>query len=242
MRSSNPALRSTAFERAVGGAETMTIQGVVNKSFILMGLLFVTAMYTWQQFELEPGRAMTLVMVGVIGGLVMSLVVSFKPTFAPIGAPIFALLEGLALGGISAAYSAQYDGIVGQALMGTLCVFAAMLLLYRSGTIRVTDRFRRVVVTAMFGVFLVYLLSFVLSMFGGNVPYIHDNGMIGIGFSLVVIVVASLMLAVDFDLIERGVAAGAPKYMEWYGGFALLVTVIWLYLEILRLLSKLRSR
>jgi uncharacterized YccA/Bax inhibitor family protein len=243
MNSSNPVLRDSTF-RGIGisRGDTMTINGVITKSLILLLLLMIPFMYTWNLvLDDKIDQASGLVMIGGIGGLIMSLIVSFKPTFAPIGAPIFALLEGLALGGVSALYQGTYNDIVQQALFGTLCVFATMLILFRTRVITVTDKFRAVVSMSMMAIFLVYLLTFVLSFFGSTVPYIHESGTIGIAFSVIVIVVASLMLMVDFDMIERGAAQGAPKYMEWYGGFALLVTLIWIYIEFLRLLAKLRD-
>ena len=230
----------------------MTINGVMAKGAILLLLMSSTFLYAWDKVvQGDIGSAGAWMLLGGIGGFIASLVISFKPHVAPFVAPIFALLEGLLLGAISAIYETQlsapggaaagFDGIVFQAVLGTLGVFTSMLLLYRSRLIRVTQRFRAIVTVAMLGVVVTYLLTFVLSLVGLSVPLIHDSGPIGIGFSLLVIGIASMMLLVDFDTIERGVATGAPKYMEWYGAFALLVTIVWIYLEMLRLLSKLRS-
>jgi uncharacterized YccA/Bax inhibitor family protein len=239
--SSNPALRGSPFLQLRGTtSDTMTMNGVVWKSGILWALLTAAAIFTWSQAT-SGSAAGPWIMVGALGGLVLSIVISFKPTTAPMLAPVFALAEGLALGGISAYFEAGYPGIVGQAVLGTCGVFVAMLVLYRTGVIRVTSMFRRVITTAMFGIFITYLASFVLSLFHVGIPFIFDSGPIGIGFSLVVIFVASMMLAVDFDMIERGAAQGAPKFMEWYGAFALMVTLIWIYMELLRLLAKLRD-
>lgn len=231
----------------------MTIRGVIGKGAILLLLMSATFIYSWDSVLSSGGSSGGMwAMLGGIGGFIVSLVISFKPRLAPFLAPVFALLEGLLLGAISAFYEYQaafsngipsgYDGIVFQAALATVGVFAAMLMLYRTGLIKVTQKFRSIVMVAMLGIVLVYLASFALSFFGTTVPLIHEGGPIGIGFSVLVLGIASMMLLVDFDMIERGAATGAPKYMEWYGAFALLVTIVWIYLEMLRLLSKLRSR
>jgi uncharacterized YccA/Bax inhibitor family protein len=181
-------------------------------------------------------------MAGILGGFVLALVTAFKPVWAPISTPLYALAEGLALGGISVVFESAYSGIVAQAVFLTFGTLAALLIAYRSGVIRATDNFRRGVFAATGGIALLYLASFILGFFGIAIPLIHSNGLVGILFSLFVVVIAALNLVLDFDLIERGAAQGAPAYMEWYGAFALLVTLVWLYLEILRLLSKLQSR
>lgn len=261
--SSNPMLRDRTFsDQARRGdldhdprgpmmvpGDQMTIGGTVAKSGILLLLLAFAAGVTWDRaLGEDPGSAVGLALLGGVGGFILSLVLSFKPRFAPVLAPVFAILEGLMLGAVSAWYETGsgysggggYDGIVVQAAVATMAVFGTMLLLYRSRIIKVGSRFKRVVGLAMLSVVGVYLLSFVASLVGSRIPFIHDSGPIGIGFSVVVIAIASLMLLIDFDMIERGAATGAPKYMEWYGAFALLVTLVWIYLEILRLLSKLR--
>lgn len=238
----------------VGGPrpDVMTIRGVIGKSAILLLLMGATFIYSWDRVLGSGGSSGAgWAMLGGVGGFIVSLVISFKPKTAPVLAPVFALLEGLLLGAISAWYEYQatfgqgvpsgYDGIVFQAALATTGVFAAMLMLYRTRLIQVTRRFRAIVTTAMLGIVLVYLATFVLNMFGMSIPAIHEGGAIGIGFSVLVLGIASMMLLVDFDTIERGAASGAPKYMEWYGAFALLVTIVWIYLEMLRLLSKLRS-
>jgi uncharacterized YccA/Bax inhibitor family protein len=200
-------------------------------------------MYTWNSAYDSDGAALGFVMAGGIAGMVLSIVISFKQSWAPVLAPVFALAEGLALGGISAVYERAYgNGIAFQAMFATVCVFGTMLLTYQTGIIKVTDRFRAIVSLAMLSIFVVYLASFLLSFANVHIPGIFDSGGIGIGFSLLVIGIASAMLLVDFDMIERGARAGAPKYMEWYAGFALMVTIVWIYLEMLRLLAKLRSR
>jgi len=250
--SSNPALRGDTFRGFVApGQETMTVNGVVTKSLVLLVLLATTFMWTWNAYTSgDNGLAIGVGSIAGIVGMIVSIVCSFKPQWSPVLAPVFALLEGAALGLFSAAMEngaatrgyAGYDGVVAQAMMGTMLVFVSMLVAYRTGIIKVTDRFRTIVTTAMMAIFLTYLATFLLGLVGVNIPAIHESGTIGIAFSLIVIGVAALMLAVDFDMIERGAQQGAPKYMEWYGSFALLVTVIWIYIEMLRLLSKLRSR
>ena len=249
MNTSNPALRQDAFRGFTGvGTDRMTINGTIGKSLILLILVLFSFTFTWNGVSQgTAGSAYALTFGGMIVGLILSLVISFKQTTAPFLAPVFALAEGLFLGGVSAsyelAYGSQYGtGIAVQALLGTICVFGVMLTLFRSGVIKVTDRFRAVVGTAMLSIFALYLVSFLLSFARVQIPGIFGSGLVGIGFSLVVIGVASLMLVIDFDMIQRGASGGAPKYMEWYGAFALLVTIVWIYLEMLRLLSKLRSR
>ena len=240
MRSGNPVLGSDTFrkERVLSGAETMTIGGTVNKSALLFVILCATATFTWNQGQAAAG----LIWVGVIGGLVVALVTVFKKTWAPITAPIYAALQGLALGGISAIFESAYPGIVSQAVFLTFGTLAALLIAYRSGWIKATENFKLGVVAATGGIFFVYLISFVLSFFGASIPLIHGSGTFGILFSLFVVVIAALNLVLDFDFIEQGAEQGAPKYMEWYAAFGLIVTLIWLYLEILRLLSKLQQR
>jgi uncharacterized YccA/Bax inhibitor family protein len=203
---------------------------------------FASAAWTWNLATTAPDRAMGLSVVGVIGGLVAAMVTIFKKSWAPVTAPIYAVLEGLFLGSISALFEARYPGIAITAVGLTFGTLFALLLVYRAGIIRVTDRFRLGVVAATGGIALFYFLTFILGFFGIRFTSVFGSGLIGIGFSLFVVIIAALNLVLDFDFIESGVAASAPKYMEWYGGFALLVTLVWLYLEILRLLGKLRDR
>jgi uncharacterized YccA/Bax inhibitor family protein len=177
---------------------------------------------------------------GGIGGFILAMVTIFKKEWSPVTAPLYALVEGLFLGAISAIYNAQFQGIVLQAVMLTFGIMFALLFAYRSGLIKATENFKLGVAAATGGIALIYIATIVLGLFGIKIPFIHDSGLIGIGFSLFVVVVASLNLVMDFDFIESGVEAGAPKYMEWYGAFGLMVTLVWLYLELLRLLSKLR--
>ena len=243
MRSGNPALTAETFRgvRARGREDVMTVEGTVNKTAISLVILLLTATWTWNMGLGDP-RVGGLVMVGVIGGLVTALVTVFKKTWAPYTTPAYAALEGLALGGISAAFESRYPGIASQAVFLTFGTLGSLLLAYRSGVIRATENFKLGVFAATGGIALVYLVGFVMSFFGAGIPLIHESGLVGIGFSLIVVVVAALNLVLDFDFIEQGAERGAPKYMEWYGAFGLLVTLIWLYLEMLRLLSKLQER
>ena len=243
LRSGNPALRADTFTRvpSVVGHETMTIGGTVNKTAMSLAILFVAAMYVWGRGTAE-GLPMGLVVGGFIGGFVVALVTVFKQTWAPYTTPLYAALEGLALGGISYLFEQRYPGIVAQAVFLTFGTLGALLFAYRSGIIRATENFKLGVFAATGGIGIVYLLSFVLGFVGINVPLIHSSGIFGILFSLFVVVIAALNLVLDFDFIEEGAERGAPKYMEWYGAFGLLVTLVWLYLEILRLLAKLQSR
>ncbi|MFC1808922.1 Bax inhibitor-1/YccA family protein [Candidatus Omnitrophota bacterium] len=240
MRTGNPTLRNNAFSQVapLASGEVMTIQGTVNKTFILLLLVLFTASLTWR----NPASMMPLIGIGAIGGLIVALVTIFKKEWAPVTAPIYALLEGLVLGGISALFEKQYPGIVIQAVGLTFGTLAALLMAYKSRIIQATENFKLGIFAATGGIFLLYMVSWIMSFFGTSIPFIHESGLLGIGFSLVVVVIAALNLVLDFDFIEKGAEQGAPKYLEWYGAFGLMVTLIWLYLEILRLLSKLRSR
>src|ERR1700685_546075 len=245
MRTSKPALNDQAFRGAgIAVGEPMTLQGTVNKTGVLLLCVIATAAWTWSIFMHSHSQesALSLAMVGGIGGFIFALVTIFKKTWAPVTAPIYALLEGLLLGGISAIYDVRFHGIAIQAVSLTFGTLAILLLAYRSGLIPVTEKFRLGVVAATGGIALFYLATIVLGFFGIHFTTINGSGPIGIAFSGFVVVIAALNLVLDFDFIESGVAAGAPKYMEWYAAFGLMVTLIWLYLEILRLLSKLRSR
>lgn len=247
LQSSNPVLSQDTFRKAGDGlgvlepSDTMTLGSTMMKSGILLLLAVLTASMTWAG-PLTPYVSQGMVIGASIVALILAFATVFLPRFSAVLAPSYALVKGIVLGAVSASYEVVYPGLVMQAVLLTVSVLGGMLLLYSAGIIRATARFRSVLIAATFGVFGVYMLSFVLGFFGVSVPFIHSNGLIGIGFSLVVVVIAALNLILDFDLIEHGVASRAPKYMEWYAGFALLVTLIWLYFEILRLLSKLRSR
>lgn len=242
-RSGNPTLRADTFIRAgaVPSDSAMTISGTVNKTALSLLLLMTTAVFTWNLPVGDP-RVGGFMMVGVVGGLIAALVTIFKKHLAYITVPIYALLEGLALGGISRMFEAQYPGIVNQAVFLTFGTLGALLLAYKSGLIKPTENFKLGIFAATGGIAFVYLISFVLGIFGVGIPVIHSNSGFGILFSLIVVVIAALNLVLDFDFIEQGAEMGVPKYMEWYGAFGLLVTLIWLYLELLRLLSKLQSR
>jgi uncharacterized YccA/Bax inhibitor family protein len=244
MRSGNPVLKSDTFEVASAG-ERMTLGGTVNKTAILLALVMITAGVTWGRFAdhgRDPASIMPLVWGGAIGGLIFCLITVFKKEWAFVTAPVYALLEGLVVGGLSAIFEVAYPGIVIQAVGLTFGTLAALLLAYKSGLIKATENFKLGVVAATGGIALLYLANIVLSMFGHPIGFIHDSGPLGIAVSGFVVVIAALNLVLDFDFIENGVAKGAPKHMEWFGAFGLTVTLVWLYLEILRLLSKLRSR
>jgi uncharacterized YccA/Bax inhibitor family protein len=245
MATANPAMSEAVYQRA-GMAETptqvMTIQGAVVKTAVLMLILLAAAAYTWAQATSGAiALAYGLLIAGSIGGLIAAIVTIFVPRVSPLTAPVYALLEGLVLGAISAIFEATYPGIVIQAVGLSVGVLAVMLFVYGTGIIRATERFKIGVVAATGAVCLVYLVDVVVSFFGTHLPYIHESGWVGIGFSLVVVVIAALNLILDFDFIEQGVRRQAPRYMEWYAGFSLLVTLVWMYLEILRLLAKLRG-
>jgi uncharacterized YccA/Bax inhibitor family protein len=244
MRTANPALNAQTFTGLARTGEAMTIQGTVNKTGLLLILLLIPAFWVWDKFftTMNPASVSGWMMLGIIGGLIFAFITIFRKTAAPVTAPIYAILEGLALGGISSVFEAQFPGIVIQAVGLTFGTLFCLLMAYRSGLIKATENFKLGVVAATGGIFVVYLFSFILGFFGINIPYINESGLIGIGFSLFVVVVAALNLVLDFDFIEKGAAQGAPKYMEWYAAFGLMVTLIWLYIEFLRLLAKLRSR
>ena len=224
----------------------MTLNGTVNKTGFLLLLTVLTAAFAWSRaFGADGNLAagfQAYVWGGAIGGFVLALVTVFKKEWSPVTAPLYAIVEGFFLGAISALYNHLYEGIVMQAVMLTFGTLFALLFAYRSGLIKATENFKLGVVAATGGIALVYLATIVLGFFNINIPMIHDNGIVGIGFCLGVVVVAALYLVLDFDFIETGVERGAPKYMEWYGAFGLMVTLVWLYIEFLRLLSKLQSR
>ncbi|RLD57700.1 MAG: hypothetical protein DRI97_04785 [Bacteroidetes bacterium] len=246
MRSSNPAMTDRIFDKAgtaVAGSSTMTINGTINRIGLMLLLLIAAAAYTWNiVMGADPGRAGTLAMIGAIGGFIMALITIFRPQSSAITAPIYAILEGLFLGAISAIINAKYPGVAFQAVLLTIGTLFTMLFLYRSGRIRATPRFRRGVMMATGAVFFAYLISWIMSFFGMSIGFMHSNGPLGILINLVIIVIAALNLIMDFDFIEKGSQMGAPKYMEWYGAFGLMVTLIWLYIEFLRLLSRFSSR
>ncbi len=258
MRSGNPTLNDKIFSSettSLMSDDAMTIQGTVNKTAILLFLLMITAYYTWNgmmstftpdsygQAVQGEGFSPIWMAVGGIGGFVCAIVLMFKKTWAPILAPAYALLEGLLLGGVSAMYEIKFGGIVFQAVGLTFCILFSLLFLYKTGLIKATENFKLGIAAATGGIFVIYMIGFVMSFFGASIPMIHESGPIGIGFSVIVCAIAALNLVMDFDFIENASESGrTPKYMEWYGAFGLLVTLIWLYLELLRLLSKLQNR
>jgi uncharacterized YccA/Bax inhibitor family protein len=257
-KTANPALNANTFTDAASGpigspamrslsptaGGVMTLDGTVGKSFILTALLIFGGAWTWRLFYLshDPSTVMPWLWAGCIGGLIVAMITCFNKTAAPITAPIYAVLEGFALGGISCMLEAQYPGIVMQAVGLTVGTLVALLLAYTSKLIQVTEHFKLGVVAATGGICIVYIIDLVLRFFGMHVPFINDSGPIGIGVSVVIVIIAALNLVLDFDFIEQGARVGAPKYMEWYAAFGLLVTLVWLYLEILRLLAKMRRR
>ena len=257
MRTGNPALNDKTFEnfgvyrRDVAAEQssvgTMTINGTAQKTLFLLLLTMGTACFTWSKtfsaIEASPAAAMPWALGGLVVGAVTALVICFKHTWAPMLAPVYALAEGLFLGGVSAGFEAQYPGIVIQAVGGTFGTLACLLLAYQSGLIRATENFKLGVVAATGGIALLYLVTFIAGLFGFPLfSSLFGSGIIGVGFSVVVVSIAALNLVLDFDFIEQAADRGAPKYLEWYGAFALMVTLVWLYLEILRLLAKLNDR
>jgi uncharacterized YccA/Bax inhibitor family protein len=246
-KSGNPTLTEKSFRdtTAFDYDNAMTIRGTMNKFGFMFLMLLGTAYYSWKEFA-QGGNVQPLIWAGALGGLVVALVIVFKKQWSPYLAPLYALLEGLFLGAISAyyneAFAAKAPNIVMNAVGLTFGTVIAMYLLYSSRVIQATQKFKAIVFTATAGIAVFYLISFVLRMFGIQMAFLHEGSAMGIGFSLVVVAIAALNLIMDFDMIEQSAAAGAPKYMEWYGAFGLMVTIVWLYLEILRLLSKLSSR
>ncbi|HVV52278.1 MAG TPA: Bax inhibitor-1/YccA family protein [Polyangia bacterium] len=253
-RSSNPALSSKSFGGFVGvdpatassraDTRAMTIQGTVDKTAILLAVTIFAAIWPWRLlFETrDPGAVTPWLMLGTLGGFVTAMVTIFKKSWAPATAPIYAACEGLALGSISALFEVRYHGIAFQAMALTFGVLAVMLVAYKTKAIRATEGFKLGVIAATGAIALVYLLSMVLGFFGVHLGFLTSSGPLGIGISLLVVGVAALNLVLDFDVVEQGARMGAPKYMEWYGAFGILLTLVWLYLEILRLLAKLNNR
>lgn len=244
MRTGNPTLGDKTFVFPDKSEQAMTLQGTINKSFLLIALTFTSAMFGWSWALADVQAAGAILGLSGLAGLILAVITIFWKKGAFITAPLYALAEGLLLGGISGLVNSRFPGIAFQAIALTFGVFFCLLGAYKTGLIRATENFKLGVVAAT-GAFALYLLgSFVAhSLFGmSGVPLIHQTGPLGIGLSVVVVIIAALNLVLDFDFIEQGVERGAPKYMEWYAAFGLLVTLVWLYLEILRLLSKLQSR
>jgi len=250
-RSSNPVLSQKAFNSkafAASYTETMTLNGTINKSIALFLFVVVGALYTWKMFfnAVNPEVGASLVykwmLIGGIGGFILSLVTILQKEWSYITAPLYAVLEGLFLGAISAFFEASYPGLVMQAVALTFGTLLIMLLGYRTGVIKVTQKFRSGIIAATGAVALVYFISIIFSMFGVTNLLINSNGAIGIGISIVIVAIAAFNLVLDFDFIYKGSQSALPKYMEWYAAFGLMLTLIWLYIEILRLLSKFASR
>ncbi|BDQ12355.1 Bax inhibitor-1/YccA family protein [Sediminibacterium sp. TEGAF015] len=250
-KSGNPTLTEKMFDKsyemAAGNMGTMTVRGSINKFGFMMLMLIAGAAYNWNLYEqLKQDTMTTLMWVGIIGGLISALAITFKPNWAPFLAPLYALLEGLFIGAISAimnaAFAESYPGLIMQAVGLTFGVALAMFLLYNFRVINATERFKSIVFTATLGIGIFYLITMVLRLFGVNVSFMYDSSLLSIGISLFVVAIAALNLIMDFDMIEQGAERGAPKFMEWYGAFGLMVTIVWLYIEMLKLLSKLSSR
>lgn len=249
-KSGNPTLSEKRFsdtilDDVVSHENAMTVRGTLNKFGFLFLMVMGTAFYSWKEFA-GGGNVQPLILIGAIGGLVVAIVMMFKKEWAPWLAPAYALLEGLFVGAISAyynfAFAVQAPGIVINAVGLTFGTAIAMYLLYSFKIIKATEKFRAIIITATAGIAIFYLLAWGLSSFGIQIPFLHEGSAMGIGFSVFVVALAALNLILDFDMIERGAELGAPKYMEWYGAFGLLVTIVWLYLEILRLLSKISRK
>lgn len=240
-RSGNPALRGNTFtaeEIASALENPMTIQGTVNKTLLGLFLVVLGASLVW----LNPAGLMPMLWPAAIIGFIVAMVTVFKKTWAPVTTPIYAFLEGIVLGAISAVLEASYPGIVIQAVALTFGTLFCLLVAYKTRLIKATENFKLGIVSATGAIALVYIVSIILGFFHVRVPLIYGSGPVGILFSLFVVAIAALNLVLDFDFIEQGAEQGAPKYMEWYGAFGLIVTLVWLYLEILRLLSKARQR
>lgn len=250
-KSGNPALQekkfnSTVLESVLINENAMTVKGTMQKFGILFLMVLATSVYSWREFS-EGGSAMPLIYIGAIGGFVVALVLIFKQQWSPYLAPLYALLEGLFLGAVSSMYNFAFADVAPNIIINavglTFSVVAAMYLLYSFRIIKATQKFKSIVMAATMGIAIFYLITWIMHFAGmQSLPFLHQGSAIGIGFSLLVTALAALNLIIDFDMIENGAAMGAPKYMEWYGAFGLLVTIVWLYLEILRLLSKLSSR
>ena len=254
-KTSNPALGENTFRNVPGqvgslnggtidATARMTLSGTVNKTGILLLCAIVTAAWTWNMFlqTRDLSAAGPLVMVGAFGGFIVAIVTTFKKEWSPVTAPIYALLEGLVLGGLSAVFEMRYPGLAFEAVGLTFATLIVLLLVYKSGLIKVTQKFRLGVVAATGGIAIFYFMQIILGFFGFHFFAMNSASPLSIGFSFFVVGIAALNLILDFDFVEQGVSYGAPKYMEWYAAFGIIVTLVWLYLEILRLLAKMRSR
>ena len=243
-RSSNPVLKESAFTGQIATGEAMTIQGTVNKTGLLLLFVVVAAAWTWGlSHSPTPEAALPWAIGGALLGFVLALVTVFKKNWAPLTTPIYALCEGLFLGGVSAIFEKSYPGIAVQAVALTFAVMFVLLLAYKTGIIRATRGFKLGIVAATGAIAIVYVANFFMQLFGlSGLSFLYSSTPLGIGISVVVVIIAALNLILDFDFIETAARMGSPKYMEWYGAFGLMVTLIWLYLEVLRLLGKTRRR
>ena len=246
-RSSNPALNSNTFKNVVKKDslhlnETMTIRGTVDKTALALSLLLISGYYCY--FLSEQSLTLILTFIGFFLGLILFFTTIFKKSWAPFTVPFYSISQGFVLGGVSFYYNSQYEGIVLQAILLTILVLISMLFAYRSKIIKPTENFKLGVFSALMAVFLLYIVGFIMSFFGSGIPILNPNNssLISIGFSVLIVILGAFCLVIDFDFIEEGAEKGVPKYMEWYGAFGLLVTLIWLYLEIIKLLAKLRNR
>lgn len=254
-KSSNPVFSKSTFAPSFSSTQqgVMTMQGTINKSIILLLTIIVSASLTWNMVQQGNASIVGIMMAGLILGLITAIVTIFKKEWAGVTAPIYAIFEGLFLGAVSAFVEAAFfasqepgaassNGIVFNAVALTFGVFLLMFLLYKNQIIKPTQKFMMGVAAATGAVFLLYMVNMIMGLFGAQVPFLHSNGLMGIGISLVIVVIAALNLIIDFKNIEDAVAQGAPKYMEWFGAFGLMVTLVWLYLEMLRLVSLLTGR
>lgn len=251
--SSNPTLSQKIFDKSLHQEAamqgTMSVRGTINKFGFMMLMVIAGAAFTWQQvYSGQPQTAYAYMIGGAIGGLIMAIAISFKPNWSPYLAPIYGILEGLFLGAISAfmneIFAKKYPGLVLQAVGLTFGVAIAMFLLYNFRIIKVTNKLKGIIIGATVGIAIFYGITMLVRLFGGDIPFMNigDGSLLGIGISLFVVAIAALNLLLDFDRIEQGAATGAPKFMEWYGAFGLMVTIVWLYIEVLKLLSRFASR
>lgn len=243
--SSNPTLNEEVFNRHAyltgeSAQSRMTVSGTINKALILALLVIASSMMVWMAVAANQQLAFPLMVGGVIGALILSFIIAFRNETAPMLAPVHAILEGLFVGALSQVVNKMYPGIAAQAILITLAIMVTMLVLYRTGIIKASPMFVKVISICTIGIGVTYLISFGMRMFGSQMPFIHDATPLGIGISLFTTGIAALNFIIDFDMIEKGAEAGQPKYMEWYGAFGLMVTLVWLYIEILRLLRKLQ--
>lgn len=244
MKSSNPILRDNVFENAYAIADRpMTIGGTMNKLLLLSLVMLLSAAAVYYQFSLKHFDYVNIMMIaGIIIGFICAIVIAFKVNSTPYLAPVYAFSQGAALSAISCFFEASFPGIVIQAISMTFIVVFIMAALYKMNLIKATERFRAVLFTATLAIAVFYLIAFILTFFNVNIPYFTSTSDLSIGINIAIACIAALNLIIDFDFIEKGVSAPLPSIYEWYGAFGLLVTVLWLYIEILRLLARIRQR